>query len=270
MEIQLTRTNVEKISEVIHEASTNVAYAYAESSNDQNNYESISPEQIASALSQFVDIMHMIDHTENTPLFYTDASDEELEMWAEWEEDAEELDSNDISEIGNYALDLIQTLSDWATTLRLPQDQHQLQSVMVEISLWIARHGGNLSSIETVVDTLACIANTTYEAKALVELSNVMGELINAVSQEVRQNINVGEHNKIWHMINVNRGIVATRTHDPLIMEPVFEQLVVNIPEAAALFFEDGMQQINALDYPQHVRDVMNKYYKQHSLRVLH
>ena len=129
MEIQLTGTSVEKISEVIHEASNNVADAYAESSSDENEHDSISPDQIASALSQFVDIMHMIDHTENTPVFYTDASDEELEMWAEWEDEAEELDSSDISEIGNYALDLIQTLSDWATTLRLPQDQHQLLSM---------------------------------------------------------------------------------------------------------------------------------------------
>ena len=57
MEIQFIRTNVEKISEVIYEASTNVADAYAESSTHENNYESISPEQIATALNQFVDII---------------------------------------------------------------------------------------------------------------------------------------------------------------------------------------------------------------------
>jgi hypothetical protein len=53
-------------------------------------------------------------------------------------------------------------------------------------------------------------------------------------------------------------------------MEPVFDQLVHNIPEDASMFFEQGMQQMEELDYPSNVREVMNRYYRTYSARVLH
>lgn len=268
MSLHLATTDVQEISEMIYQASSNVTCAYAESPSIHTDLESMSPDNIATALSQFMDIMHMIESSEQDDYIYSDMDEQVPEYWND--DDYTILDSGDITEIGDYVLDLIQTLNDWAISLKLPKDQYQLEAAMVVIALWIARHGGALTSLETVVDTLAGMANTTSEPHALAELSQVMGELIGAVSHEVRHNINHGDPNKIWKMLNINRGIVATRTNDPQIMEPVFDQLVNNIPDAAALFFEEGMQQINALDYPQHVREVMNRYYQAYCERVLH
>lgn len=268
MSLHLATTDVQEISEMIYQASSNVTCAYADSPSLHTDLESMSPNKIATALNQFMDIMHMIESSEQDDYIYADTNSQVLECWGD--DDHTILDSGDITEIGNYALDLMQTLNDWAISLNLPKDQHQLEEAMVIISLWIARHGGALTSLETVVDTLAGMANTTSEPHALAELSQIMGELIGAVSHEVRHNINHGDPNKIWKMLNINRGIVATRTNDPLIMEPVFDQLVSNIPDAAAVFFEEGMQQITALDYPQHVREVMNRYYQTYCARVLH
>jgi len=53
-------------------------------------------------------------------------------------------------------------------------------------------------------------------------------------------------------------------------MGKAFEVLTNNLPEEAAQFFNEGMQQMDALNYPQHVREVMEKHHsdwsRKHSL----
>jgi hypothetical protein len=53
-------------------------------------------------------------------------------------------------------------------------------------------------------------------------------------------------------------------------MEHAFEELIRNVPEDAEQFFKQGMQQMEALDYPEHVRAVMTRYFQQSKTRVLH
>ena len=49
------------------------------------------------------------------------------------------------------------------------------------------------------------------------------------------------------------------------------EPLTRHLPEDAARFFTEGMQQMDALNYPAHVREVMQKYHRQWTLdRALH
>jgi hypothetical protein len=54
-------------------------------------------------------------------------------------------------------------------------------------------------------------------------------------------------------------------------MEEAFAVLTRHLPEDAARFFTEGMQQMDALNYPSHVREVMEKYHRQWTLnRSLH
>jgi hypothetical protein len=46
-------------------------------------------------------------------------------------------------------------------------------------------------------------------------------------------------------------------------MEAAFALLTTNLPEDATRFFSEGMEQMDALDYPAHVRAVMEKYHSQ-------
>jgi hypothetical protein len=69
----------------------------------------------------------------------------------------------------------------------------------------------------------------------------------------------------------LNRGIVATRSHNTRAMEEAFAVLTQHLPEGAARFFTEGMEQMDALNYPAHVREVMEKYHRQWTLnRSLH
>jgi hypothetical protein len=46
-------------------------------------------------------------------------------------------------------------------------------------------------------------------------------------------------------------------------MEQAFKEFVETLPEEAPQFFTEGMAQMDLLNYPPHVRTVMDKYYQQ-------
>lgn len=270
MSLTFNSTNVNDITIAINDACLHVVSTYEQASDKYKKRSEIKPDQIASALNQFIDIMQMIEIDYASKVVVSN-SPEKFSINNYDDTEHQPLSSEEISEIGNYGLDLIQNLGEWAGQLDMPEEKHHLHAIMVVVALWVARRGGVLTSIDTVVDTLAAMANACYESHVLVELSDVMGELINAVSQDVKQARNASEEElQPWRILNINRGIIATRTHDPQVMETVFEQLVHNIPEDASMFFEQGMQQMEELDYPPNVRALMNKYYRTYSARVLH
>ena len=156
----------------------------------------------------------------------------------------------DITELGEYALKL----------------QENLTSLV-----WVAAHGGRLDSIEGLVDALALIANRTTDPGELGQLSTAMRRITGAVSPVIREDLEKINPGRPWRVLLLNRGIVATRSHDPATMEEAFTFLIRHLPEDAAQFFAAGMQQMEALNYPARVRQVMEKYHRQWTInRTLH
>ncbi|HEY5603978.1 MAG TPA: hypothetical protein VIM41_12800 [Gammaproteobacteria bacterium] len=265
--LYVNTADIDSISNVIREAVDKVSHAF-DLSTEMAVPNAISPHLIGKALKQFLDTLHRAESDQKAPsndsrtvsayqtyieaIYYHPVSREE------------------ISELGNHGLRLLGTLSEWAQALELPFQKNQINAIMVMVALWIARRGGELSSIESVVDTLAEIANSTTEPDALAELSYMMGELISAVSAETRFDIENFQRQHPWRILNLNRGIIATRSHDTSLMEHAFEELIRNVPEDAEQFFKQGMQQMDELDYPDHVRAVMTRYFQQSKTRVLH
>ena len=96
-----------------------------------------------------------------------------------------------------------------------------------------------------------------------------MGELIGAVSIQTKFDFDNTGQGHPWRVLNINRGIIATRSHDTSLMEHAFDELIQNFPEDAESFFKQGMEQMEELDYPDHVRAVMSRYFQQSKVRVL-
>ena len=264
--LYINTTNVESISDIIQEAVGEVSHAF-DTSNEVSVPNAVSPHLIGKALKQFMDVLYRAEsepdrtNRQHAMRFIHQVIDEGS---------IQPLSQAEISEVGNHGLQLLDTLGEWADALNLPDQQHQIKAIMVMVALWIARHGGELLSLDTVVNTLAEIANTTSEPDALAELSHMMGELVSAVSQQARFNFDSTDSRHPWRVLNLNRGIIATRSHDTSLMEIAFEELIRNFPEDAETFFKQGMEQMEELDYPDHVRAVMTRYYQQSKLRVLH
>ena len=176
-----------------------------------------------------------------------------------------------VTELGEYALELFDQSLHWANHLKLSGVLDRLQAFTIAMASWIARHGGQLLNLEPVVDALARSANRTQDPGELLALYQTMGEIIDAVAPVIRQDLEKTNPGRPWRILHLNRAIVATRTHQTDVMDEAFRQLTEHLPEDAADFFLQGMEQMGLLNYPPHVREVMDRYYRKWSVnRSLH
>ncbi|MGB5259375.1 MAG: hypothetical protein WBO34_02500 [Gammaproteobacteria bacterium] len=177
----------------------------------------------------------------------------------------------DVTELGEYALQLTENLAGRVGQTGDDSLRQSLAALTVNLALWIATHGGVIDTLEAVVDALALFANTTLDTPALTGLYSIIGTIINAVSPIISQDLEKINPGRPWRVLLLNQSIVATRSHDTELMEEAFAMLTARLPEDAGRFFSEGMQQMDALDYPAHVRKVMARYHRQWNVdRSLH
>ena len=180
------------------------------------------------------------------------------------------LSVEEMTRFGEHGLTLAVTIADWSRTLDLDECRARVNFTLPALSVWVARHGGELTLLEPVVNALAEIANGTYDGEELAGLCGLMGEIIEAAAPAIKQDLDKVNSGRPWRVLIVNRGIVATRSHKIRHMERAFEDLIQYLPEEAPAFFEEGMRQMDALDYPSEVRQVVKRYHKEWSARTLH
>ncbi|MCW9013548.1 MAG: hypothetical protein OQL06_07170 [Gammaproteobacteria bacterium] len=168
----------------------------------------------------------------------------------------------DVSQIGDYALNLLDEISIIAANKGLQSEMLMLHRLSLPVALWLASHGGKINKLDIVVNAVASYANELKQSDELIILCDAINRIISSVSDDIRQDIEATNPMRPWRILNLNWGIVATRSHSAEVMEQVFEQLVKNIPADARQFFQEGMQQMDIIGYPDHVRDVMEKYSK--------
>jgi len=200
-----------------------------------------SPEQLLAGMEKAVDVMERAD------------ADAAAKQGGAVLSDAE------ITEIGDFALGLLEAIVDRVEKASGHQNR-DLSRLAIPISLWIARQGGHINKLELVVNSLAAWANELQDTIQIAELARVIREIIDAASDEIRQDLEQTNPMRPWRIINLNYGIVATRSHDPVLMDAAFEVLVKNLPNDARAFFREGMQQMDIVGYPDEVRAVVEKY----------
>jgi hypothetical protein len=171
--------------------------------------------------------------------------------------------SEDITEIGEYALQMQETLSASVEKLGLAEQKQPLSYLTINITLWITAHDGRIQTLEPVVDAIAQVANTTQDPQQLEQFGGVIEQIIHTVSSVISQDLEKMNPGRPWRVLLLNHGIVATRSHNTESMEAAFALLTSKLPEDATRFFSEGMQQMEALNYPPHVRKVMEKYHRE-------
>jgi len=167
----------------------------------------------------------------------------------------------DVTQLGDYGMTLMTDLSAWAGQLKLPNTRHDLEIITLAATDWIMRHQGQIRTLDPIVNALANIANRVHDPSELGPLAAFMGRIVKASSNIIKQDLEKNNPSRPWRVLLINRGIVATRTHNPALMEQVFDELVKYLPEDAPTFFAEGMQQMEALNYPPPVRVVMGRYF---------
>ena len=164
----------------------------------------------------------------------------------------------DITELGEFGLQLTESLA-----ARVGSDNRQAVAALVlNVALWIEVHGGQIDILEPVVDALALYANASADPAELEALGEIIRRIIATVSPLLSQDLEKINQGRPWRVLLLNQSIVATRSHNIQHMERAFACLADALPEDAPGFFSEGMQQMDALNYPDHVREVMEKYHR--------
>lgn len=176
----------------------------------------------------------------------------------------------DVTRVGDYGLNLPMDLDRWAGALQLDDIRADVQSLALTLGLRVVRWCGQLETLEPIVDGLASVANRTRDPQALEALAQATLEVMDGVAAHIRHDLEAVDPGRPWRVLNLNLGIVATRSHNIEIMERAFAKLTRNLPDDAPQFFREGMRQMKVLDHPERVRQVMQKYLQRWSASKLH
>ena len=167
----------------------------------------------------------------------------------------------DLNELGDYAILILSDLASAASSLCLEPESHQLEDLTLPMALWIVRQGGELRSLDPIVNALTRLANRLSEPESLGQLYKMSAEVQLGVDPASLQEWEISDPNHPWRRLLMNRAIIATRSHQTDLIERAYGELLDALPEEAPSFFAEGMQQMELLDYPQVVRQIVEKYY---------
>ena len=205
-----------------------------------------SPQNLVAAMDQAIDVMARADADLDVK---KDMSAESMGL----------LEEQDISKIGQYTLDLLEGMVSYVQD-KTGEQNRELMRLSIPVSLWVARHGGKLSQIDMLVNSLAGYANEITEPHVLADLAAVIKEVIDACDDEIHRDMEQTNMMRPWRILNLNYGIVATRSHQTELIEQAYDALIKNLPQDARQFFKEGMQQMDIIDYPEEVREVVERY----------
>jgi len=223
----------------------NTVTEYIEDS-EQARQDVNSPQNLLAAMDQAIDVMARADADSAVQ---TDMTAESMGL----------LEEKDISKIGQYTLDLLEAMVAHVQD-KTGEQNRELIRLSVPVSLWVARHGGKLSQIDMLVNSLAGYANELTEPHTLADLAKVIKEVVDACDNDIRRDIEQSNMMRPWRVLNLNYGIVATRSHQPELIQQAYDALIKNLPQDARQFFKEGMQQMDMIGYPDEVREVVERY----------
>jgi len=206
-------------------------------------------DQMMQALDQFFDVTSTIDQQ---------AKEDHV------------ISRTEATEIGNHGFILLLKLVDLMEKLDLPHKRKEIEQISLIFARWVIHFHGQLKHIEPIVNAFAHAANSMKDKQSLIALVELMGMVVDASADEIKHDLESNNIYRPWRLLHINRGIVATRTHDDVIMKKVFDEMLLYLPHDAASFFSEGMQEMDALDYPPNVRKLIEEYYRQPPKLKLH
>ncbi len=213
--------------------------------------------------------------TDNEPKVLVDALRETLhalERYQDMPADSDDpLRGRQMNTLTDHGLDLLGQLSALADRLHLSAQARRIEDLALPFACCAARCNAEIAAPSLVVNAAAALANRLKHPKQIEALYGLMSEIVDAVSPRVAAEIGADDPDRPWRILLLNRAIVATRSHQPRLMEDAFDAVADQLPDDAPRFFRQGMEQMEALDYPGQVRAVMTRYYKQWcARRTLH
>ena len=174
------------------------------------------------------------------------------------------ISSTEATDIGEHGFVLLLQTIDLMDKLDLPHKRKEIEQVSLIFARWILRYNGRIVHLEPIVNACAQLANLLQDKNALKVLYGLMTQIADSCTTEIKQDFGADHHQlRPWRLLHINLCIVATRSHDPEMMRKAFDEMLVQLPQEASGFFAEGMKEMEALNYPPHVRNLMEFYHTQ-------
>ena len=209
--------------------------------------QTVSPQELGKSMQQFFNILDTIEQT---------SDDAGVDV--------------DMDDLANHGLRLLNELCHLARKLDCEESYFQFEQLSLPLAVWSAQHHFILNDIEIIINAISHIANNTQDPRHLARLAEMIERIIDSVAPEIKRDLDKSNPQRPWRVLNLNHGIIATRSLDPRRMEAVFSQLLYRLPDDAPGFFAEGMEQMDIIDYPPHVRSVMQSYFQLTNQPTLH
>lgn len=198
----------------------------------------------------------------NNPEVVIDATVNLLDMFYAHEMENGAMTEDEMSELGNYGLNMLQALALDTESIEFPGHSH-FETLAFPLALWLARNGAEIEVLDPVVNTLARMANQLTQPEELETLFSQSSEIAEALSVSLTQDLEQSMPGAAWSVFLINRGIIATRSLNPECITAAYEAIIEYLPEISHEFFAEGMEQMELLDYPAHVRVIVERYFNQ-------
>lgn len=223
-----------------------------EATRPPSNVDHTDPGTICDALLQLIDILGQLEDSGNG--IAPDDQDS----------------GKEITTLGEYGLHLIEELAMLTRQMHSSVNAGDIEHLCLPFALWIARHGGEIRNLAPVVNTLAYFANQHARPGMMTTLHAKCCEIIEASSPASQENA-AEEPAHPYRLLLLNRAIVATRSHNPELIESAFDSVLELLPNDAQAFFAEAMEQMAVINYPEHVRAIVRRYFLTHTRpRQLH
>lgn len=210
-----------------------------------------------------------ITEEDSGPIPLASALSDFFELASGLEHEGQQPDVEVISELGHYALDLVDRRSYQLRQLDIHDQRENISRVFTSLAVWFAHRNAILDNLNGTADGFANLVNGESKQHELATLCRFMDEVLEAASDDLIDE-DRSDPWRPWRVLTLNSGIAATRSLDTRLMQTTFEKMGLRLPYDRPGFFADGRRQMDAQDVPQEVRDVMTRYAEKWSDESLH
>lgn len=165
----------------------------------------------------------------------------------------------------NELILLIDRLMVFSSKIQHKESFSYFEEFLFLFCLWFAKSNGTIIKITPIVNLIAALSNRLRDPQVLKQLLVNVEIIISAIEQSIQDDMDDRDPRRPWRVLLLNYAIIATRTHEPELMDKTFHFLIHHLPDDLKQFFTEGMGQMTALDYPVSVKEVMERYYQQYA-----
>jgi hypothetical protein len=171
----------------------------------------------------------------------------------------------DIDQCCDYGLHLLDEQSELAARCGMQQVAEEIEDLCFPFSLWAARNNAGLHHLRPVVNAIARKANTQLDPGIFSSLFTQINEIMEAIDEGVRQDIESNDPAHPWRILLLNRAIIATRSFQPVLIDTAYMDIVTFLPQDASGFFSNAMEQMDLVGYPNHVKEIVETWFQRYS-----